>query len=174
MKIEPQVENTLLNLLKSKPFTQIYVSELLAETGICKGTFYKYYRDKYALLQRCFQNRYYSEIAAHAENFEQFAFGTLSAFRKTPKIVLHAMVPEEAESLYGYNVRIFAERLSADLRARGHAAEGEFCGALMRLYAENVTRLIIEWLGDRGARKSEEIMLLIRGALPRGLSEAGL
>lgn len=171
MRIEPQVENTLLNLLKAKPFTQIYVSDLLEEAGICKGTFYKYYRDKYALLQRCFRNHYYGEIEAHSQNFDEFAFNTLVCFRKTPKIVLHAMIPGESESIYGYNARLFSERLASDRRAAGKTADGEPCGVFLRLYAENVTGLIFEWLGERGARKAEEMMAVIRGAMPRWLLE---
>ena len=52
MKIEYYIESALLQFLKTKPIDSIRVIDLIEEIGICKGTFYKYYKDKYHLLFR--------------------------------------------------------------------------------------------------------------------------
>ena len=39
MKIEFFLENTLMDLLKDKSIDSIHVKDIIAELGICKGTF---------------------------------------------------------------------------------------------------------------------------------------
>ena len=155
-------------MLKTKPVTQIYVSHIIEEVGICKGTFYKYYRDKYDLLQKCFYHEYYAEILEHAETFEQFAVGCLNAFRKVPKIARHAMT-EDRDSVFGYHSRLSYEYLLKDRERQGKETEGEFCVYLLKFYADSATQIMVDRLGSPHMGQTEEIMRLIRGAMPQAL-----
>lgn len=166
MKIECYVEASLLSMLKAKPVAQIYVSKIIEEVGICKGTFYKYYRDKYDLLQKCFYNEYYRDILEHAETLEQFFMGCLAAFRKSPKIVLHAMAPEDPDSLFSYNSRLAYEYIVKD-RLREEAFErGKTVEYVMRFYSESVTRLMLDLLNAPRPDRPEDALELLRGIRP--------
>lgn len=163
MNTERFLERALLDFLKTKTVTQIFVSDLLKEVGVCKATFYKHYCDKYDLLQKCFQNAYYSEILAHAENFEQFVSLTLSAFRKSPKVVLHAMPPEDPSGLFGYHCQL----VSGFLRRSGGTNEER--ERTIRVYARTVTEVTVDWLSAPRLAPAEEVVRLVRSLYPVGL-----
>lgn len=163
MNTERFLERTLLDMLKTKTVTQIFVSDLLAEVGVCKATFYKHYCDKYDLLQKTFQNVYYGEILAHAETFDQFVSLSLSAFRKTPKIVLHAMPPEDQSGLFGYHCGLLEEYL------RRETDSDAGCERTARVYARTVTQVTVDWLSAPRLAPAEEIVRLIRALYPTGL-----
>ncbi len=169
MRPERFLEAELLNRLKTKPVTQIYVSDLIAGVGICKATFYKYYCDKYDLLQKCFYHEFYEEILAHAATFEQFAAASLSAFRKSPKTVVHAMICEDPSSIFSYHSGLVKSFLVRDRIAAGKETEGEFTGEILRIYADDVTRATVEWLSAPKLVSAEERMRLIRGLFPAAL-----
>ena len=165
MNTERFLERALLDLLKTRTVTQIFVSDLLKEVGVCKATFYKHYCDKYDLLQKCFQNAYYGEILAHAENFEQFVALSLAAFRKSPKVVLHAMPREDPSGLFGYH----CELLGGYLRKERGAAESEERERTIRVYARTVTEVTVDWMSAPRLAPAEEIVRLIRALYPVGL-----
>lgn len=166
MNTEQFLERALLEMLKTKKVTQIYVSDLLAEVGICKATFYKHYCDKYDLLQKSFYRGYYADILAHAENFEQFVSLTLAAFRKTPKVVLHALPQEDPSGLFGYH----CELLCGFLRKECGASESRENEKVIRAFARAVTEVTVDWLSAPRLAPAEEIVRLIRALRPAALS----
>lgn len=168
MKIEYFVENALLSMLKTKPITQIFVSNLIEEVGICKGTFYKYYNDKYDLLRKCFYNAFYRKIMERSETFEQFVGNCLKEFRKASNIVLHAMEYEGFDSLFEYHNHLLADCLVKDRVKAGQETEGLYA-EMIHFYARGITKLTCDWLSDPRDRQVEEIMGLIRATVPVGL-----
>ncbi len=166
MNTERFLEKALLEMLKTRTVTQIFVVDLLKEVGICKATFYKHFCDKYDLLQRCFQNAYYGEVLAHAENFEQFVSLSLAAFRKSPKVVLHAMPPEDPSGLFVYH----SELLCGFLRKECSVRESEERERLIRVYARTVTEVTVDWLSAPRLTAVEEVVRLVRALYPVGLS----
>lgn len=170
MNTERFLEETLLSLLKQKPVTRIFVSEILGEVGVCKATFYKHYCDKYDLLQKSFYHAYYEEILAHAESFEQFTQLSLAAFRRTPKVVLHAMAEEDPSSLFGYHCALLQRFLAKDRRAAGKETEGEPYASLSRFYARCVTQVTAEWLSAPRPAPADETLRLIKGLFPVALA----
>lgn len=170
MKIEYFVENALLSMLKTKPITQIFVSNLIEEVGICKGTFYKYYNDKYDLLRKCFYNAYYRKIIERSETFEQFAGHCLKEFRKAPNIVLHAMEYEGFDSLFEFHNQLLSDYIVKDRAKAGQETEEKYA-EIIRFYARGVTQLTCDWLSDTHGRQVEEMMELIREIAPVALSK---
>ncbi len=161
MNTRRYLERALLDMLKTKPVTQIFVSDILAEVGVCKATFYKHCCDKYDLLQKSFQTAYYAEILAHAENFEQFVSLSLAAFRKTPKVVLHAMPREDPNGLFDYHCGLLCTFLRKESRSGDER--------VMRVFARTVTEVTVDWLSAPRLAPSEEVMRLIRALSPVGL-----
>ncbi len=171
MRVRYFVESAFLEMLREKPVGQVRVADILDSVGICKGTFYKYYCDKYDLLQKCFYNEFYREILERSETFEQFHENSLSVFRKAPKIVLHAMTPEDSDSLYGYHSRLAADFLRRDREREGKQTAGEPYESMISLYADNATLFTVEWLGASRHGQTEETLKLIRAARPIALAD---
>ena len=55
------LKNTFLSLLEKKDITNIKVSKICEEAGINRGTFYRYYKNEYDLLQKI-QTDFINEI----------------------------------------------------------------------------------------------------------------
>lgn len=168
MKVEAFMEDRLLALLKHRPITQIYVSELIEEVGICKATFYKHYCDKYDLLQRCFERQFYADVLAHAETLDQFLGGCLAAFKKSPKAVLNAMLSEDPGSLFGYHAGLVKKFLLGD-RKRAGKPDNDDTPYLADFYADGVTRATVAWLSAPKLTPCDEMLRRFRAALPVGL-----
>ncbi len=169
MKIEFYLENELLNMLKTRPVTQIYVSNLIERVGVCKGTFYKYYCDKYDLLQKCFYNNFYREIIEKSDSTKEFLKGCLTAFRASPKVVLHAMDSDEPNSLSSYNNKLVFGYVERDRVKLGKPVEGDFYTNIINFFSQNVTQIFISWLAGGCVNSNDEVMDFIAGMVPRAL-----
>ena len=62
------IENSLLELLDSKPINKITVTEVCNIADINRGTFYKHYLDIYNLIQQI-ENKLFTEVFSNIENF---------------------------------------------------------------------------------------------------------
>lgn len=163
MKVEAFVESTFLAMLKQKPVSQIYVAKIIEEVGICKGTFYKYYCDKYDLLRKCFQKTYYKQAAA-AGTLDEFLGVVLPAFRRTPKVVLHAMTESDPDSMFRFHSKLVYDFLVLE---RGAAAEEERIRYAMHFYADGITRMTAEWLASPQPATAEELIETVHDMRPR-------
>lgn len=171
MKIELYIENELLEMLRTKPVSQIYVTNLIERVGVCKGTFYKYYCDKYDLVQKCFHNRCYAAIIERCETTKDFIRECLSAFREMPRVVLHAMETGEPNSLFNYHSKLLREFVVKDRIRTARPYEGKYYSNVIALFCDDVTRMTVGWLGGNPISQPEELMQLVRGIVPRALCE---
>lgn len=171
MKVEAFVESTLLSMLKHKTVTQIYVAKIIEEVGICKGTFYKYYCDKYDLLEKCFNKTYYRN-ASSAGSLDEFLAVCLPAFRRTPKVVLHAMPESDPDSIFSYHSRLLYGYIAQDVGIAPAGAEARIEYA-MHFYADSITRMTAEWLASSAPVPPEKLIECIHDMKPSILSGAG-
>lgn len=165
MKIEFFLESTLLELLKSKSIDSIHVKDIIKELGICKGTFYKYYQDKYDLVVHAFENKFYREIEG-CTSWEEFVKGSLKAFRRAPETVYNAFLSHDINSIGNYHEsRIKAlfieERTKRQLPVSG--IEYEYAVNILTWLINQTT---ISWLKG-GCVESEETALgMIKRLMP--------
>lgn len=165
MKIEFFLENTLLDLLKTKSIDGIHVKDVISELGICKGTFYKYYQDKYDLVVHAFENKFYREVKDCA-SWENFVIGSLRAFRSAPDVVYNAFLSSDINSIAHYHqTRIktlfLAERVEKKLPTEG--VEIEY-GVNILTWLINETTMV--WLKGGCAEKEEDVLGMIKRLMP--------
>lgn len=169
MKIEYYIETTLLKFLKTKTIDSIRVIDLIDEIGICKGTFYKYYQDKYQLLIRSFQNYYYDDILKGADSWESFVTRSLNSFKSSPSVILNAFNSQDINSLRSYH-----EQLMRRYFFNGAGVEeGEFYGYSVDVFTHYVTDIIMDWLKSKCAESNAEMIRKMKAIMPVTLS-AGL
>lgn len=162
MKIEYYIETTLLQFLKTKSIDGIRVIDLIDEIGICKGTFYKYYKDKYHLLVCCFQKYYYNDILKGAEDWETFVGRSLSAFKKTPAVLLNAFDSQDINSLRGYH----EELMSKYFFMGGSAEKEELYVYSAEAFAHYTTDMLIEWLKNKCAQSPSALIERMKAVMP--------
>lgn len=171
MKIDVYLEKAMLNLLETKPIDRIYVVEIIREVGTCKGTFYKYFRDKYDLICRCFDHYIYGDILQTSETWEEMILSLLGVFRQHAQVILHSFMSEDANSVRHYHEQILSGFLTHERAERGLKTEGKVYEYALRMYAAHVTGLTVSWLEEGCTTKAEELVELMRATMPVALCE---
>ena len=162
MKIEYYIETTLLKFLKTKTIDSIRVIDLIDEIGICKGTFYKYYQDKYHLLICSFQNHFYNGILNGAENWESFLNRSMNSFKNSPSIILNAFESQDINSLRSYHEQLMRKYFSAGEGAE----ENAYYTYSADVFTHYVTDVLIGWLKNKCVETNEELLRKIKAIMP--------
>ncbi len=167
MKIEYYIETTLLKILKTKSIDSIRVIDLIDEIGICKGTFYKYYQDKYHLMICSFQNYFYNDILKEADDWESFVIRSLDSFKSSPAVILNAFDSQDINSLRSYHEqhmrKYFPERNGKDKDYYAYSAD---------VFTRYSTDIIIDWLKGKCVETNEEIIERMKAIMPVTLYKA--
>ena len=162
MKIEYYIESALLQFLKTKPIDSIRVIDLIEEIGICKGTFYKYYKDKYHLLVCCFQKYYYNDILSGADDCESFISRSLSTFKKTPAVLLNAFDSQDINSLRSYH-----EELMGKYFLTNQTAESDgYYRYSVEVFSRCTTDIIIGWLKNKCTESNHLMIERMKAIMP--------
>lgn len=166
MNAKKYIEDALVTLLRKKSIDKIKVSEVIREVEICKGTFYKYYCDKYELLQSCFDNRVYGALEK-CENWEEFVLGVLDAFSKMPEATLNAFDSSDVNS-----IRIYHEDKMVGYLSKGMdmQAASKTCLMSMKICASAFTDIMLRWLRGGMKESKEEIISYMRAAMPNSIT----
>ena len=91
IKTKTNLKNTLVAMLKEKPFEKIEVTELCKRANASRITFYMYYGDKYDLLHELYEDMndemyaYYSELQ-QTDNREDDPF---KSYQNLGKAIIH-------------------------------------------------------------------------------------
>lgn len=77
------IEETFLGLLAKKPVDRFSVTELCRAGGIAKSTFYLYFSDKYAVMERL-EQRVWADLAHINRDFANYPVADILVGRPTP------------------------------------------------------------------------------------------
>jgi len=163
------IEEALLDILKKKSIDKIKVSEIIKKVGTCKGTFYKYYCDKYALLQACFKNLFYSKIVSEAPDWETFIFKCLETFEKIPNVILNAFISEDINSIRYYHEKILITYLEAEMEKQSAILKCKINSVSLRLCISSYTEIILNWLRSGMKESKEDVIGFMRAAMPQSI-----
>lgn len=167
MNTKKYIEATLLELLRAKSIDKIKVNEIIRVVGTCKGTFYKYYRDKYELLISCFRNNYYNELTGKADNWEDFVMGCLSAFEKVSGVVVNAFDSRDVNSVRYYHEHLITEYLKKELKKHGEPTKTE--AFTVNVCAIAYTDIMLNWLNGSIKGSKEQIISCMKAAMPQAI-----
>ncbi len=184
VKTLQQIDQALLSLLKEIPFQKITVNLLCKTALINRSTFYKYYTDKYDLLDR-YLDRILQEFQEHVnvdfvitdpeqtdDEFYQSPFKALTAFLFTKKeeylILWNASIErhpynEMADLIY---TQILQKLLSAypDL-----SQKQVYCELYAQLFSSNIMTLVRWWLTNAHTVSAEEVQKIMHENMKHGL-----
>ena len=174
-----KMSDALLDLLKTKPFAYITISEICKKAGVNRSTFYLHYENTADLLaetgQRLlddFRSYFMVDTAALTAHFadcegkelnfitEEYLHPYLSYIRDNRHVF--ATILKHANSFHFDAVfqRLFQHVFDPILHRFGYPAEER--KYVMMFYLSGINALVLEWLKD-GCRKSiEEVSHIIR------------
>lgn len=170
MKIEFFLENTLVDLLKEKSIDNIHVKDIIAELGICKGTFYKYYQDKYDLVVHVFENKFYHSLK-NVTSWEEFLTGSLASFRTAPDVVYNAFQSQDINSIAKYH-ELRIKRLFLENRAaRNLDTEGIEIEYAVGILTWLVNKTMMVWLKNGCTEAETEVLSMVKRMMPHNIYE---
>ena len=167
MKIRFYIEKTLLELLKTKTIDKIFVSDIISEVGVCKGTFYKYYIDKYDLLNKTFENFFYADIEKDVGDGETILSRFIKIVRENSLVFEHALCSEDPNSLFNFNVENTKKCIRDNMKNAGKDLSGEpYYERVVDIYARCIMGIISDWLKNGCRESDDELIGLIHVVVP--------
>ena len=169
MKIQYCLENTLLTMLKTRYIDDIKVKEILDDIGICKGTFYKYYCDKYDLLQHCFDHNFYNDIVDSSPDYQTYVHNLIDVVNKNKAIFLHAFQSNDVNNIKVHDKELVKTALTKTLKDTGVNINKTFLSHVLDLYSTGITDIILRWLKDEinftSAQLEDFVLMLVPNCL---------
>lgn len=109
---EAKIESTFFNLLESKRFEDITLKELLEEAHISKTTFYRYYKDLFAIFDVAISRdlETFEENTTNEDFYEKLAT-MIKSFHEKRKTILH-IVYSDFNNTFSKNILRFFQDLS--------------------------------------------------------------
>lgn len=166
MNMKKHFELGMMHLLESKSIDSITVGELIEEVESSKGSFYKYYLDKYSLCCAALQSYVYNQISVDVD-WETFIAQCLTAFQNNAKVMNHAFDSKDINSARNHYENYLSQKLMCEFSKNGGNAALEINCLTIKLYSYAVTELISRWLASGCEDDKEEVFRLICAAAPQ-------
>lgn len=169
MNMKKLFEQSMWELLERKSIGNITVNMLVEQVGSCKGTFYKYFLDKFDLCCACLKNKVYGSVRTDG-GFGEFCMSSLEAFRQNATVMRHAFDSDEINSVRHFHEKLTAEMLYAvtGIDADGATNAERVC---VDSYARTVTAMTADWL-SRGCKESAaDVLSYITAVAPQHISD---
>lgn len=184
IKTLQQIDHALLTLLKELPFQKITVNLLCKTALINRSTFYKYYTDKYDLLDR-YIDRILLEFQEHVnvdfvitnpeqmgDEFYQSPFRSLTSFLFTKKEEYLVLWNASIER-HPYNEMtnlIYTQILEKLLSAYPDLSQKQvYCELYAQLFSSNMMTLISWWLNNTHTVSAEDVQKIMHENMKHGL-----
>ena len=171
-------DKALLALLDKKPFDFITVSEICAEAGVNRSTFYLHYENTCDLLEETveyviedFASYFSIDVRSIEKKFadndlgdliyisEQYLFPYLTYVKEHQNIFIAAVSQPIAFSSEDLDKRLF-DNIFCPILERFHYPVN-IRKSVMRFYLKGLTAILMEWLKDGCQKSIEEISEII-------------
>ena len=103
-------QNALATLLEAKPFEKITVDQICNEALLHRSSFYRYFHDKYDLLEQLINTRI-NQIFDEADTEDDFLQLTISFLGNHKKVFRHLSGDSANSTFYTEMIRIISEVL---------------------------------------------------------------
>lgn len=166
MNMKKHFEQGMLQLLETKSIDNITVGELIEVVGSSKGTFYKYYDDKYSLCCSCLKTYVYSEVSVEVDDWSTFVLQGLAAFERRPKVVMHAFDSKDFNSARNFHEEYVTSKLFSLFKQNAGIEPTQMQQYTIKLYSYAVTTLVNDWLKHACCATKDSLLKLICSLAP--------
>ena len=162
IKTLQQIDRALLELLNELPFQKITVQLLCERALINRSTFYKYYTDKYDLLDPSVTDDEHYQIPFR--NFTAFVYSKRTEYLILWKASIERQPYNEMTDLV---YRQILEKLLTE--SPELSAKHTYCELYAHLFSSNMMALIRWWLTNEDTVSIEEVQKIMHENMKKGL-----
>lgn len=154
----------LKRIMRKKSFSKITVSEIIADCGVNRKTFYYHFEDKYALLKWMLENEAV-EVVKHFNlvvDYEEAIQFVMDYIEENDYIISCAYDSIGREEMKRFFFADFTEITSSIIdsaeKELEKALDTEYKNFLCFFYTEALTGILIDWVKNRKERNREQVM----------------
>lgn len=171
MDMKKYFEHSMIDLLKEKCIDQITIQELLRKVGSCKGTFYKYYVDKYDLCNKALTNNVYDKIDFDEQDWEKFLTNYVDTIDRNAKVIMNAFESIDISAPIFQNRRMLTEVLTRILKNQEANVQDEMMIFVLNTCGSILVDIIYTWLKLGRKERKDELVKRIRAITPKSIYE---
>lgn len=166
MNMKKLFEHSIWKLLEKTGIENITLKMLIEDVGSCKGTFYKYYLDKFDLCNSCFDSAVYNRIDGDCA-FGAFCEECFVLFKTHINVVRHAFDSADVNSATAHFESKIVERVSGLPALRDSFGSDGLCAACVSVFARSCGRIVAEWLSGGCEESIERMCEKVRALTPQ-------
>ncbi len=162
----------LEELLQKKQLEDIYVSDIVARSGVARKTFYRHFDDKYAAVNAYFAQFYSDtfERIVSGDEWEDALYNYLSVCEEKRDILLHAYNGLEYNGLRKFDIEMTAQTYIKYLEQNHVDISTPEMRFAIRIAAAGGTDMVLDWICGGMKESKEELVALLRRTLPPDIS----
>lgn len=158
------ISNALKSLMRTKPFSKITVSELIAACNINRKTFYYHFDDIYALLKWMFEEEAF-EIVKHFDllcNYESAIRFVMQYIEENDYIISCAYDSigrdEMKRFFYADFIGVVTSVIDSASTSLNKEIDPDFTVYAAKFYAEALAGMLIDWAKKRQRQDKEKVI----------------
>ncbi|MGN0311620.1 MAG: TetR/AcrR family transcriptional regulator C-terminal domain-containing protein [Lachnospiraceae bacterium] len=155
---------SLKNVMHQKDFSKISVSEIIADCGVNRKTFYYHFEDKYALLKWMLENEAI-EVVKHFDlvvDYEEALQFIMNYIDQNSYFISCAYDSIGRDEMKRFFCKDFTELVSSIIRSAEKETETslpeEYRNFLCTFYTEALAGILVEWIKDPQKQDREQFI----------------
>ena len=159
---EQRLMEALVRQMETSPIEKVSVSALLRDAGVSRATFYRWYRDKYDLLNRNYQLLLDKTLCSmtRGTSYKQATLQIYETLQSSPTFYRNALTTRGQNSLYQYIYGQARETFEALMKSHGLNMEEPYYQMLLTGYLTGTMEVTCLW-AKNGMKESPETLLRI-------------
>lgn len=143
------LKKTMHKLMKEKSFTSITVKELCDKAGVSRRSFYRYYLDKYELLQDLYYDFFFSKITiSQDENFWDIIRQMIFQVYEDRAFFHHAFQVVEQNGFWEESEKLLVPLLYKELPRQTNPEYDQMARFYCREDVHTALKMIVMWNED--------------------------
>ncbi len=163
LNTKKMLAESLKKSMRKKPFSKITVSEIIADCGVNRKTFYYHFDDKYDLLKWIFENEAI-EVVKHFNlivDYEEAIHFIMDYIEENDYIINCAydsigQIEMKRFFVADFNELVFSIIDSAEKEV-GNTLDDEYKRFLCSFYTEALAGMLVDWINNRDARNRKQV-----------------
>jgi len=168
-----RLSRAIKGLLKTSSLERLSVRDIAAEAGVSRQTFYRHFRDKYVLVNWCFDvlARQCFEEMGVTHSLREGLVLKFDFIRNERAFFAQAFRSTDSNSVKEHDYQFILEFYSNIIRKRAGKPLGDDLRFILELYCHGSIAMTVEWAVTGMEKSSETLADDLIAALPPKLAE---
>lgn len=165
---EQRLMEALAQQMETLPIERVSVSALLKQAGVSRATFYRWYRDKYDLLNRNYQLLLDQTLCSMTQgtSYKQATLQIYGTLQSSPTFYRNALSTRGQNSLYQYIYDQSKQTFEALMESHGIHMEEPYYQMLLTGYLTGTMEVTCLWAKSGMKETPEELLPIFFQLMP--------